>query len=100
MSACLSLQTIQDSEVLCVGLEATEVGHETAQYLLSFVAKGRMAYVVRQCCRLTQLGVSANSQRDALSDLGDLQGMSEPGAKKVRLANPEHLRLSTKAAKG
>ena len=87
------LQPGQDAEVLRVALEAAVFGGHLVERPFTVMTVGRMADVVRQPGQVDQIGIAAQPDRHPAADLGHLQRMSQPGARRLALTGPDHLRL-------
>ena len=87
------LQPGQDAEVLRVALEAAVLGGELVERPFTVVPVGRMPDVVGQPGHVDQVGIAAQPDGHPPADLGHLQRMGQPGARRLTLARPDHLRL-------
>ena len=92
------LQPGQDAEVLRVALEAAVLGGHFVERPLAVVAVRRMADVVGQPGHVDKIGIAAQPDRHAAADLGHLQRVGQPGARRLALARPDHLRLVGQSA--
>ncbi len=94
------LQAGQDAEVLRVALEAAVFGGDLVEGAFAVVAVRRMPDVVGQPGHVDEVGIAAQTDGHAAADLGDLQRMGQPGARRLALARPDHLRLVGQPAQG
>ena len=87
------LQLGHDPKGLDVVVEPAPRLHALVELVLSGVAKGRMAEIVRQGDGLGQVVVEAERRGDRPGDLGDLQRMGQAGAVVVAFVGHEDLGL-------
>ena len=59
-----------------------------------------MADVVGQPGHVDEVGITAQPDRHTAADLGHLQRVGQPGARRLALARPDHLRLVGQPAQG
>ena len=85
------LQPGYDSQRLGVVVEAAKGGHELVKLALAGMAKGRVAEVVGQGQGFGQIFVKAKDAGDRPCDLGNFNGVGEPGAVVVALVIHENL---------
>src|SRR4029077_6329403 len=78
---------------LCIVIEAAEVSEAGIERPLSRMPERRMPEVVREGKRLGEILVETERAGERTGDLGDLQGVGEPGAIMIPLMDHEHLRL-------
>src|SRR5262249_4304207 len=74
--------------------------HLGVEGIFACVTEGRMANVVTKRQGLDQIGVQLERSCNGPRDLRDLDGVSEPVAKMIRVAAGKNLRLVFQAAKG
>ena len=94
------LQRIDDAQALQVVLEAAMRGHAVVQRVLSGVAEGRVAQVVRQRDRLDQVLVQAQRPGDRTGELRHFERVREPRTEQVALVVQEDLRLVDQPTEG
>ena len=87
------LERGDDAQRLRVVVEAAAVLEAAVERALAGMAERRMAEIVRERQRLGEVLVEPERARERAGDLGDLQGMGQPGAVMVALVEDEHLRL-------
>ena len=94
------LQIGDDAQRLRVVVEAAVDRQAVVERALAGVAERRMAEIVRQRQRLSQVLVEAERARQRAGDLRHFQRMREPRAVMVALVIDEDLRLVCEAAEG
>ncbi len=87
------LQSGEDPEVLRVALEPAERFGDLVEGTLAVVPVGRVADVVGQAGQVDQVGIAAEPDRHAASDLGHLSEWVKPGARGVTVPRTDHLGL-------
>ena len=87
------LQRGHDVQRLRVVVEAAEAGEALVERALAGVAERRMAEVVAERGGLGQVLVEAERAGERAGDLGDFQGVGQPGAEMIALVEHEHLGL-------
>ena len=87
------LKAGQDPEILGVALEAAVLGGDLVERPLAVVPVGRVADVVGQPGQLDQVEVAAQPDRHSPPDLGHLQRVRQPGARRVTFPGSDDLRL-------
>jgi hypothetical protein len=87
------LQRGDDVQRLSVVVEAAELGEAAVERALAGVAERRMAEVVAERGGLCQVLVEAERTGERAGDLGDFQGVGQPGAEMIALVEDENLRL-------
>ena len=94
------LQPGQNAEVLRIALEAAVFDGDLVERAFTVVAVRRMPDVVGQPGHVDEVGIAAETDGHPPADLGDLQRVGQPGARRLALARPDHLRLVGQPAQG
>lgn len=82
-------------------IEARAVhSHQLIEFVFAGVAERRMADIVHESESLGKFGVEAECRGDGASDLRNFQGVGEPIAEMIGVADREDLSLGFEAAKG
>ena len=89
-----------NSQPLCVMIEAAVRSHQFVEHILAGVAKRRVAKVMAKRQRLGEIVVEAERAGKRARDLTDFERMGEPGAEMVSLVRNEDLRLVGEPAEG
>src|SRR5690349_12256513 len=79
--------------------DIAERAHLAIEGLFPGVAEWRMADVVNQCERLSQIGVQPQGRSNRARDLGDLYGVGKPVAEVVGTSVRKNLSLVFQTAK-
>jgi hypothetical protein len=91
---------LHDAQSVQIMVEAEAVALKAGmQSALSGMTEGGMADIVDQRQGLRQILVQSERGGDVAGDLGDFNGVGQPGAEVVRRAAGEHLGLSGESAK-
>ena len=94
-------QLLDDTEAVVVVFEAAMAASSSAfEHRFAFVAKGRMAEVVRQGDGFGEIVIQPQGAGDVARDGGHFDGVREPRAQMVAGAVEENLRLVFQPAKG
>ena len=88
-----ALQAGHHRQRLGIMVETAMGGEAPIERALAGMAEGRMAEVVGQRTGLREILVEAQRARQRAGDLGDFEGVGEPGAVMVAFVVDEHLRL-------
>ncbi len=94
------LQPGDNSQGLGVVIEAAIGGHELVEFAFAGMAKGRVAKIVGQGQGFGQILVKAEDAGNGPCDLGNFNGMGEPGAVVVALVIHENLGFMLQAPEG
>ena len=94
------LQQIDDTQALQVVLEAAMRAHALVQRVLSGMAEGRVAQVVRQRDGFDQVFIELQLARHRTRQLRHFQRMRQPRAEQVAFMVDEDLRLVDQPAEG
>src|SRR5262245_44536833 len=78
---------------LRVVIEAATGGKAAIERALTGMTEGRMAKIVRERQRLSQILIEAERAGERARDLGDLEGVGQPGAEVIALVKDEDLGL-------
>ena len=97
-SLAVFLKPIDDSEALSVVSEA--VGMRQRHLVFAYVSEGGMSEIVSEGNGLGEVFVQVQGAGDGPGDLGDLEGVGEPGDVVVSERGDEDLRLVLEASKG
>ncbi len=95
-----ALQAGDHRQRLGVVVESAMSGEASIECALAGMAERRMAEVMGERAGLREILVEAERARQRARDLGDFEGVGEPGAIVVALVVDEHLRLVGKPAEG
>ncbi len=87
------LETGQDSQILRITLEPAEGIGDLVERAFTVVPVGRVADIVGQPGQVDQVRVAAQPDGHTPPDLGDFQGVRQPGARGVAVPGTDHLGL-------
>ncbi len=91
---------LDDAQAVAIVLEATVVFHQATQNRLSFVAKRRMAEIMREGDGFGEVFVQPERAGDAARDARDFHGVRQARAQVVAGAVEKNLRLVFEPAEG
>ena len=94
----LGLEPGEDAQRLGVPLEPADAGRDGVQRLLAVVTERRVAEVVGEAGGVDDVRVAAERGAELPPDLGDLEGVGEPGAREVVAARLDDLGLRRQPA--